>query len=746
MAGPPPAPRRRGRPPASASPASAPITADLEPTPTKAKRAGRAKKAVAAVGPALPLADDLPLPAAALALVPVTPRAAPPPPPRPRSRAQAVASLRGVASGGGRRSDATLSLDEDDASQSLPTTPLTKPARRAAAVAAAAAKPMATKPKKVGKARRMQMDEAEAAALVSVLAPLARRSAAARFALTAPIPPDLADTPEAEDLRAMVALEESMREVRDEVKQRVAAKDAAALPGGGGSGGVGTALPDPFLPPLDGGDAALLSSVGQVKKGRPPKGTSVGLTGMGKAEAKTASASAAKPAATAAASTTPSAPASLPAPDAPSSAAASAVRALFDMLGNTGLLTKDAVFRLVRIARKGAAAAAAGDALREQREGGAGSAGGAGAPPPSVSEVVAHLGLRSPAHLRLVLSNRRVAHELMIQFNLRLVVHTARRYMGLGLDLADLISEGVDGLTRAIDKFDPNRGFAFSTYGTWWVRQALTRALSDQSRIVRLPVHVYDGVTKLRRASEALGEADFDSPESMHAALGAAVGMAPSKVERYLAVARAVVSLDVPGLVGGEDSARSAGRDVGLATGSGPGGSGPTPAGGAGSDTTIDPGTELLAGYGPADLMSSGGEGGAGAGGTSDGEGGAGESRPPGPRPARPPDVLRNRLDAVLASLPPRERNVLRLRYGLAAPGGHTMTLLDISAAYGVTTERIRQIEDSGLRRLRDPLRAAGVRDAADLMATASAGGVAGADEFAMTVAPPGVEAGPEMY
>jgi RNA polymerase sigma factor (sigma-70 family) len=585
-----------------------------------------------------------------------------------------------------------------------------RPRRTAAADADAGVAPATTAPKKKKAASkkgptRFGLDDGEAAAVAGVLGPLAQRSAA----LSTPIPPGLADTPEADDLRVMVALDDRLRSGRNAKK---AGRGGLAEQAGSPLSATAAAPASAKKKGGGGGDAAAVASADEDDDdgGDGPAGSS---------------------------SSSPSAAPTSFIGEAQATASAHPVAALFAMLGHTGLLTRDAEARLSEIVRKGSEAADAGEAL-------AAHLGRA----PTVREVVASLGLRSPAHLRLLLANRQVAQDLMVQFNLRLVVHTAKRYTGMGLELADLITEGVAGLTRAIDKYDPGRGFKFSTYSMWWVRQAITRALSDQSRVVRLPVHVYDAVSKLRRAGRALGSTVFESQEALHEALAEAVGLPVEKVTWYLAAARTTRSLDAPTSGAGSDAMAGGGAGGGAASGGGSAGSGS----GSATDNTADPMNESLTSSAPTDVLDGGPAGPGGRPGDDplSGGGGRGDENSEGAaaRAAalRTHGVLRQRLDAVLASLPPRERNVLRLRYGLAAPGGRTMTLLDISTAYGVTTERIRQIEDSGLRRLRDPLRAAGVKDAAELVSAADAGGVAAADEVAALIAPPGVEAGPEVY
>ena len=346
------------------------------------------------------------------------------------------------------------------------------------------------------------------------------------------------------------------------------------------------------------------------------------------------------------------------------------VSAFIKALGHTAVLSREAETRLGDIIYKGIRVASAGDDL-------AAKLGRA----PTSDEVAESVGLADATHLALLLGNRVAATDLLAQYNLRLVVHAAKRYKDLGHELPDLIAEGVVGLLRAIDKFDGQRGHKFSTYAMWWIRQAVTRSISEQSRMVRLPVHIYEAVAKIRRAKRDLveeadgttpGGSSIDATDPMSSAVDAEVtaavalrtGIAIDKVVQYVAASRPAASIDVP----------LTSSTVGL------------------PDDPFDNIGDLIE-CPAADAVD--------------------DARAVGDRVG----VLRAHLDGVLASLPPRERNVLRMRYGLGAPDGRTMTLSDISAAYGVTTERIRQIEDSGLRRLRDPARAAGVRRVADMMA-----------------------------
>ncbi|MDQ6693736.1 MAG: sigma-70 family RNA polymerase sigma factor [Chloroflexota bacterium] len=153
--------------------------------------------------------------------------------------------------------------------------------------------------------------------------------------------------------------------------------------------------------------------------------------------------------------------------------------------------------------------------------------------------------------LMLAVDSGSRAKEILVQANLRLVVSIARRYIGRGLSLLDLVQEGNIGLMKAADKFDHHKGYKFSTYATWWIRQAITRSISDQSRTIRLPVHITEMVTKLRRAAHDLQQKLLREPSEEE--LGQALNMPPERVRRILDMARHPASLDAP-MEDGEDS------------------------------------------------------------------------------------------------------------------------------------------------------------------------------------------------
>ncbi len=261
---------------------------------------------------------------------------------------------------------------------------------------------------------------------------------------------------------------------------------------------------------------------------------------------------------------------------------------------------------------------------------------------------VEHMDGRASKRRRLELENHvedgRAAREHLIKANTRLVVSIAKRYIGRGVPFLDLIQEGNLGLMKAVEKYEYQRGFRFSTYATWWIRQTITRAIADQGRTIRVPVHMVDRIRQLYKLSHEMEQKLGRVPSSEE--LSAVIEVPINKVEWMVQVSWLPLSLESPINEDEDDSELGQFVEDQLT---------PTP-----SQTAYS-------------------------------------------------HMLRERVDTVLDTLPPREARILKLRFGLE--DGRTYTLEEVGLKFGLTRERIRQIEGKALRRLRHPRRARQLRD-----------------------------------
>ncbi len=263
----------------------------------------------------------------------------------------------------------------------------------------------------------------------------------------------------------------------------------------------------------------------------------------------------------------------------------------------------------------------------------------------SATRRLKHQGTNSDrgAYLQKAVEVSNEARARLIQTHTRLVVSIAKHYRGQGIPLLDLIQEGNLGLMRAVSKFDYRKGYKFSTYATWWIRQAITRSLALHSRTIRLPVHMTEHLRRLRKTSQRL-EQELGRQARVEE-LAAEMGMPPDKVSWMLRVPQRLLSLESPV---GEEEESELGDFIE-------------------DDNNLSPADEAAQ------------------------------------------HILRERLEEALVTLSVREARIIRLRYGLQ--DGHTYTLEEVGEKFGLTRERIRQIERKALYKLRHPRRSRGLRE-----------------------------------